>query len=189
MKKFIHSLYRAVPVVIAVMVMALCFPSCSDDADIVDERSEYDILGIWQAKEDQILDFVNPDKMYDYSLMSYDDPDAGIHLKSWIRRKNMYFFEPYSYLMLLTDNEGKLQLYKVVSVDESEMVLCWVAEPDLSGVEDGDPLQIFSIFFKEDYEVDPDKCVTYHRIVGEENFEKALMGYEVIKLDETTPDD
>lgn len=39
----------------------------------------------------------------------------------------MYFFEPNSYLMLREDEEGTLHIYKVVSVDDEKLVLCWVS--------------------------------------------------------------
>lgn len=156
------------------MALPLLVSSCSDDEP--ESRSEYDIVGIWQDSADHILDIVDPDKIYEYSVESFGNVDY------WIKRKEMYFFEPYSYLLMKADMEGIMQIYKVVSVDEKQLTLCWVATPDTSGIEDSDDkFQIFSFFFKEDYVVDPANYVVYKKLTSGQ-LSDALEGSQVIEL-------
>lgn len=157
-----------------IMVLPVLISSCSDDEP--DARSEEDIVGIWQDSDSHILEIVDPDKMYEYALDSFGGTDY------WIKRKEMYFFEPYSYLLMKADMEGIMQIYKVVSVDEKQLILCWVATPDTSGIEDSDDkFQIFSFFFKEDYVVDPANYVFYKRL-SDTQLSNALKGGEIIEL-------
>lgn len=157
-----------------IMALPLLISSCSDDEP--ESRSEYDIVGIWQDSADHILDIVDPDKIYEYSVESFGNVDY------WIKRKEMYFFEPYSYLLMKADMDGIMQIYKVVSVDEKQLTLCWVATPDTSGIEDSDDkFQIFSFFFKEDYVVDPANYVVYKKLTSGQ-LSDALEGSQVIEL-------
>lgn len=157
-----------------IMALPALISSCSDDEP--DARSEEDIVGIWQDSDSHILEIVDPDKMYEYALDSFGGTDY------WIKRKEMYFFEPYSYLLMKADMEGIMQIYKVVSVDEKQLILCWVATPDTSGIEDSDDkFQIFSFFFKEDYVVDPANYVFYQRL-SDTQLSNALKGGEIIEL-------
>jgi len=165
------------PALFLVLLFPVLTVSCSDDAP--PERSEYDIIGIWQDREGHIFEFADPDNMYEYDLMRQDEWEA------WVKRKEMYFFEPYSYIMMREDSEGAMQVYQVVSVSDDELVICWVATPDFSGLEGDDKFQLFSVFFKQDYIVDPARYETFHRLTNAELAE-ALEGYDLIDLDETT---
>lgn len=163
--------------ILTAALLSLPMASCSDDEP--QERSEYDIIGVWQDREGHIFEFADPDNLYEYDFMSQDGWEA------WVKRKEMYFFEPYSYIMMREDAEGAMQVYQVVSVDDDELVICWVDTPDFSGLEGDDKFEIFSVFFKRDYVVDPAKYETFRRLTDEE-FEKQLEGYELIDLNETT---
>lgn len=174
--KLMNSLRKNLSIICG-LVLLCGLTACSSD-DEPSARSEYDIVGIWQDNADHILEIVDPDKLYEYESETFDD------VKYWLKRKEMYFFEPYSYLMMKADNEGTMQLYKIVSVDKEEMVACWVCTPDMSGVDNAegdDKFQIFSYFFKQDYTVDPDNFVTYKRI-SSASLEKIIEDGVLIEL-------
>ncbi|MDE6533467.1 MAG: hypothetical protein K2M27_08040 [Muribaculaceae bacterium] len=172
MKDYRLSIVRNVPALLLVFLLSFVTVSCSDDEP--PQRSEYDILGIWQDKEGHYLEFVNPDRMYEYEFTVYEGVDY------WVKKREMYFFEPYSYLMMKEDTQGAVHVYQVVSVNEEELVICWVATPDMSGMEGEDKFQLFSVFFNQDYEVDPAKYETYRKVTQEE-LDKALEGVEVLE--------
>lgn len=167
------SLHKKLYILILSAIVSLSFASCSDD-DTPVQRSEYDIVGIWQDSDKHILEIADPDKLYDYDLQEFEDTNY------WIKRKVMYFFEPYSYLMMKTDSEGTVQLYKVVSVGEKEMVLSWIGTPDISEEDSDNKFQIFSVFFKDTYTVNPANNVTYRKITQSE-LNSQLTGIEIIE--------
>lgn len=177
MRNYRLSFIGNVSAFLLVLLLSVTMVSCSDDD--APTRSEYDIIGIWQDREGHVFEFADPDNMYEYDFMSQDGWEA------WVKRKEMYFFEPYSYIMMREDSTGAMQVYQVVSVKDDELVICWVDTPDFSGLEGDDKFEIFSVFFKQDYVVDPDKYETFRRL-SKEDLEKALEGYELIDLSETT---
>lgn len=171
MKKFIFP--SILPLLLAMFII---FPSCSDNEP--PEASENDILGIWQDKPGHILDMVDADHLYDYTLTEYEGTQY------WIRKKQMYFFEPRSGLMLkegiaADDGEVAMHVYKIIDVNDDELVICWVSTPDLSNLEGENKLEIFKIFFDKDYEVDPELYETFRRLSPEE-LKKVLGDIEIL---------
>lgn len=169
MKKYISA---HCPLWLLLVLMLPLFSACDDGNGL--PVSEGDILGIWQDEQGHYLDFVNPDLMYEYNLT-----DFGNGTYVWVKRKEMYFFEPYSYLLLKEDSEGIMQLYKVVSVNESTMVLSWIETPEMPE-DDESKFSFFKIFFSQNYRVDPARNVTFHA-VSRSQLDEALKGYEIIE--------
>lgn len=154
------------------LLAILTFAGCSDD--MPPATSEEDVLGIWTDKEGHYLDMGDTEHMDEYVKTQFDGTDF------WLQRHTVYFFEPNSYLMMKEDMEGNLHVYKVISVDEKEMVICWVATPDLIDMESDSKLEIFRVFFNRDYKVDPSKYETYRRLTRQQ-FEAALGDTEIIE--------
>lgn len=154
--------------------LAICLPflsSCSDDTP--PDVSEYDVVGIWSDKEGHFLDMRSTEHLYEYTLIRFQDADY------WVKRKLMYFFEPTSYLMLKEDEEGTMHIYKVVGVNEEELVMCWVSTPPIADLEGENKLEIFKVFFNHDYEVDPKLFETFKKVTPGE-LEEALGDIEIL---------
>lgn len=161
------------------MALPLALTACSED-DVPADRSEEDILGLWQDKPGHILDMYDTDHLYDYTLVEVEGT------KYWIKRKQTYFYEPRSELMMkdgVLDEETDeipVHIYKIISINEEDMVMCWVDTPDLSNLEGENKLEVFKIFFNKDYKVDPALYETYRRLTPA-GLNAALGDIEVIE--------
>lgn len=146
--------------------------SCGDDLPA--ERSDEEVVGIWSDGDGHFLEFADPDHCYDYSYLKTSS------VEYWVKRAEVYFYEPYSSLIAKEDTDGVMHIYKVVSVDASSMVLCWVATPDISDIEGEGKYEFLRIFLKNEYTEDPANNITYRR-VSQADLEKALGDIEVIE--------
>lgn len=163
------TLPKLLTLLAALLIVAL--PSCSDDTPTpVDDDI---VFGIWSDQDGHYLDIDNIDHIQEYQLTPFQGTDY------WVRRTTVYLLEPVSMLMLMEDFDGTLNVYKVISADEQKMVLCWVATPDLSSLEGDNKLEIFQVFFKQDYKIDPKNYRTYRKISPTE-FKKILGDTEII---------
>lgn len=162
------------PMVLILAVFSAGLSSCSDDAP--PQRTEYDIVGIYKDNDNHFLDLADPDHIYDYTLLDFDD------MMFWEKRKLMYLYEPNSNIMLKEDLDGNMQVYKVIDYDSEGITWCWVdsAASSSSGEDGEDPaLDIFRVFFVKDYVTDPAKYEHLTKI-SQEEFKKALGDIEVI---------
>lgn len=186
MDKNLRYITNRLALTVIMIFSVLSFTSCAED-DVVDNGpTEYDILGVWQDSDSHILDIANPDRMYEYRFYSVEPEYPGEEkMEFWTKHRQMYFFEPLSSLIMYADEEGAMQLYKMISVDDDTLVLCWVAPVVVSGGEGDEKFQVFSVFFKDDYVVDRANDIVFKRLT-EQQLDKALEGYELIDLDEVT---
>lgn len=160
--------------VLILAIFSIGATSCSDDDP--PQRSEYDIIGIYKDSDNHFLNLVDPDHIYDYSLLDFDD------MKFWEKRKLMYLYEPNSNIMLKEDLDGNMQVYKVIGYDDEGITWCWVDSAGASsGGEDGEDstLDIFRVFFVKDYVTDPARYEHLMKI-SEEEFKAGLGDIEVI---------
>ena len=84
--------------------------------------------------------------------------------KFWLKQKLTYLYEPVSELILRQDEEGLLQVDKVISNTSTELTLCWVATPLTEETDEDAKFEIIQIFFNKDLEPDPANYRTYTRI-------------------------
>jgi hypothetical protein len=154
-------------------LLSLSLSSCSDD--MPEDRSEYDILGIWLDSEGHYLDLGDTEYITDYQL----DEMGG--QRFWLKRRLTYFYEPYSYLMLTADAEAQMHLYRLISCNDEEMVLCWLADPTMEEIEGENRYEFFKIFFEEDYVIDPANYKYWARVTPEA-LEEALGDDPIIEI-------
>lgn len=164
------------PSYITVMVIGvlLIFGITACDADLPEPRSERELLGIWSDSDTEYMEIEDTDYIYQYNLVEFEG------VQYWIKSKLTYFFEPVSDLILRQDLEGLLQVYKVVSNKDDKLTLCWVATPMQETITGANKLEIIQIFFKDDFDLDPENFRTYDKLTKEELI-NALGDIEIIE--------
>lgn len=170
--KIINHIYTLIVLTVVSLPTAAGLTSCSDD--LPKERTETDIFGLWSDGSEHFLDISDSQFINEYTFCRSEIADEYSY---WLNTRVSYFYEPASYL-LLKDNrwfdeetmqiDSRLSLYKVVSYDESEMVMCWLSNPELGSMEGDSKYDFFRIFFESGYVEDPANYITLHRITREE---------------------
>ncbi len=165
--KRLKILAALLPAVFLIMLS----PSCSED--FPEERSAVDVLGIFSDGDGHYLEFVDPDHMYEYEYLKTEKYEF------WLQRPEVYFYEPHSRLMARENSEGVLQIFRMMNVDEDGMDLCWVADPELNGLEGDAKYDLLRMFVKNEYDYDPANTISYRRVSPEE-LKAAIGDVEVI---------
>lgn len=138
----------------------LLLGSCSDRGPAPKQNDA--LFGIYSHGSDEFMEIDDLDWIYQFNLEDYDGE------KYWVKRKLTYLYEPVSELVLREDIDGILQVDKVISVTDKDLVLCWVGTPLTEAVDDDAKFEIIQIFFKNDYDPDPANYRTYTRITPAE---------------------
>lgn len=162
---------RWFPLLVALIAL---LPACSDDEPPM--HSEYDILGIWTDNDKHFVNLENTDDAYEYSLREINGE------KFWEKQRLMYFFEPVSCLLMKEDTDYNVQVYQVISYNNSELVWCWVSSPEIS-MDGENKYEFLKIFFDDSYVVDPNLYETFHKI-SKADLEKALGDIPVLSYDD-----
>lgn len=154
-------------------IVMLTLGACSDDMPAPKQNDA--LYGIYSRGADEFMEIDDLDWIYQYNLEDFDGEQY------WVKRKLTYLYEPVSELMLREDTDGLLQVDKVISVTDKDMVLCWVGTPMTDGADSDDAkFEIIQIFFKNDYKPDPANYRTYTRITAAD-LKAGLGSIEVIE--------
>lgn len=155
---------------LAMVVISLT--GCSDDTPAPKHNDA--LYGIYSRGADEFMEIEDLDWIYQYNLVEFGEE------KFWLKQKLTYLYEPVSELILRQDEEGLLQVDKVISNTSTELTLCWVATPLTEETDEDAKFEIIQIFFNKDLEPDPANYRTYTRITPAQ-LQAGLGDIEVIE--------
>lgn len=159
---------------LAMTIFIMCdFSACSDDIP-VDKPADV-MCGLWTDATGRYIDIVDIDHIYEYHFVKDEGEDYCL------KYRQTYLYEPNSDLVMMDDTEGKIHVYKLMGVNDSEMTLCWLDDPVITSLDGDGKYEFLSVFFRTDYVVDPANNMTFTR-ADRETLEKKTAQCELIEM-------
>ena len=159
MKKFL--------LIIALLPLLSFFQSCSDSDD-EPMRFETDILGVWTDSADHYI-MVRPDyRAYELTVGEKEGYPIGF----W--NLDGFFYEPGYELVVIIRNDSQADVYKVVSLTNDQLVICWVEsviDKHNAGMSAGEIIADILKNAQEGYKLNPTLFEYYKRISTDRFFE------------------
>ncbi|MFG6426527.1 hypothetical protein [Lepagella muris] len=148
---------------VLISAIAFIFSSCSDDDPVV--RTESDLVGVWTNSPDHYLYIKSDTKIYSLYLQEYEGETVGMI------EPDGYVYEPAYNFIVYMDRNSEPDVYQLISLDEDEMVWCWVDNLMDEKYEDMSKTEILGQLIMEadkGFTLDMSKTVTYKRVPDEE---------------------
>lgn len=144
---------------ISIIILSILL-GCSKDNN-EDIRTPDDIIGVWSPSSDIYLEFCEDNTIRNLQIVEQDSESIG----EW--NDEVYFYEPgYDLLIYLTYN-NKAIVYKIISLTDQNMTICWVEDIKQSMVDElgiGNVIGQIINQAQEGFKIDPELYQSFHRI-------------------------